>query len=169
MLKVSHIMRLTALLLGGFLAGLLVTLPAAADVTGKALVIDADTIEVDGKVFDLWGIDSLEKDQTCLVAGKTWNCGREALNVFKRLADGRPVTCKPQLVKGAGGNFAECRVGGLDLSREMVRLGYAFAYTRFTQKYIAAQVDARDAKIGMFRGQTLFPWEWRRGRRLPPN
>ena len=51
---------------------------AWAGITGKARIIDGDTLEVGGKRVRLHGIDAPEAKQTCTAHGKTWHCGEEA-------------------------------------------------------------------------------------------
>jgi len=46
---------------------------------GPARIIDADTIEIDGKRHRLYGVDAMEIDQICHRRdGAAWSCGREA-------------------------------------------------------------------------------------------
>ena len=44
--------------------------PVHADISGRARVIDGDTIEVSGSRIRLHGIDAPESAQTCLAGGK---------------------------------------------------------------------------------------------------
>jgi endonuclease YncB( thermonuclease family) len=46
-----------------------VSVGLAADLTGRASVIDADTIEIHGTRIRLWGIDAPESTQLCRDAG----------------------------------------------------------------------------------------------------
>ena len=56
----------------------LVAIPAHADTTGRATVIDGDTIEVRGERIRLDAIDAPESGQTCEVDGQPWRCGQQA-------------------------------------------------------------------------------------------
>jgi endonuclease YncB( thermonuclease family) len=41
-------------------------------------VIDGDTVEIDGRLVQLYGIDAPELGQLCDRDGELWECGREA-------------------------------------------------------------------------------------------
>ena len=47
----------------------------------------------------------------------------------------------------------------------MVRNGWALAYRRYSMDYVDDEAAARQARVGMWRGKFVAPWEWRRGRR----
>jgi endonuclease YncB( thermonuclease family) len=48
----------------------------------------------------------------------------------------------------------------------MVHTGWALAYRRYSKLYVAIEEKAKAAKRGMWRGEFVPPWEWRRGKRL---
>lgn len=77
----------------------LLLLPAFASsadaVTGRASVVDGDTIEVAGKRVRLHGVDAPESWQKCSDGdGGTYRCGKAAANALDQfLAASRPVHC----------------------------------------------------------------------------
>jgi hypothetical protein len=68
--------------------------PAAlADITGRASVIDGDTIEVRGERIKLEGIDAPERGQLCEADGQRWRCGQQAALALADRVGTRNVTC----------------------------------------------------------------------------
>ncbi len=55
---------------------------------------------------------------------------------------------------------------GTDIRRWMVRQGFAVAYRKYSKRYVEAEEAAKKAKIGVWQGPFVMPWEWRRGKRL---
>ncbi len=47
-------------------------------VTGRATVVDGDTLDIQGKRIRLHGIDAPESRQTCQTETQTYRCGRDA-------------------------------------------------------------------------------------------
>jgi endonuclease YncB( thermonuclease family) len=58
-------------------------------------------------------------------------------------------------------DVARCRVGSVEINREMVRLGWAVAYDRNNIDYLLAQAAARQARRGLWQGHFELPQEFR--------
>ena len=43
------------------------------------------------------------------------------------------------------------------------------AYRSYSKEYVDVETFARDAGVGIWRGEFVAPWEWRRGKRLSGN
>ena len=134
--------------------------------SGLARVVDGDTLHVDRVRVRLHGIDAPESAQRCRTSGRLWPCGREATRALARRIGGRPVACEERDRDRYGRVVAVCTVAGLDLNRWMVAEGWAFAYRRYSRDYVAAESRARAARQGIWRGEAVAPWDWRRGKRL---
>ena len=140
---------------------------AHAEVSGPALVIDGDTIEISGERIRLHGIDTPEANQTCLNDfGKRWQCGQEATLALKALIRDHSITCKGAERDKYRRLIAVCFAGLNDLNAEMVRQGWALAYLKYSTDYVADEADAKAKKLGLWKGQFIAPWEWRQGKRL---
>ena len=61
--------------------------------------------------------------------------------------------------------IAVCFVGGKDLNALMVSEGWALAYRDYSNKYVARENVAREARRGIWAMEFVPPWEWRRMKR----
>jgi endonuclease YncB( thermonuclease family) len=150
---------------GALCASLLIPLasaPARADVTGKPLVIDGDTLEIAGERIRLYGIAAPAPDQTCTAGGAPWRCGEEATYALAFETAYHWVTCKGEGHDREGRRVAVCYVGPYDLNALMVRKGWALADRRYASDYVDEEDEARAARRGLWRGEFVAPWEWRR-------
>lgn len=156
-------MKPTGILFALFLTPLLVL----ADISGTGLAKDGEVISVDGTPLRLHGIDVLEKDQLCRKSGTTWRCGSEAAEQLKKWLHTKEVRCVGNDTDKDGLLSAECFVDGYSLNARLVSEGWALAYTRYSDKYLPEQNQAKSEKKGMWVGEFVKPWDWRRGERLP--
>ena len=143
--------------------------PTFADVSGKARIIDGDTIEIGNQRIRLHGTDAPEAGQVCEVDGKPWRCGQEATLALANIIGRTWVTCVERDKDRYGRIIAVCMVGGprgLDIGSRMVSEGWALAYRRYSKDYVEAEDAAKEAGNGLWRGTFIPPWEWRRGKRL---
>ena len=144
---------------------LVVAFPAVADVTGKARVVDGDTIHIGKNKIRLHGIDAPEQKQTCTAGGKEWACGRMATRALKDAINDQEVQCKGDERDKYKRLLAVCYVGKTDLNAKMVGNGWALAYRKYSRDYVDAEASAKKDRVGLWRGQFVTPWEWRRGKR----
>ena len=136
-----------------------------ADVSGRARVIDGDSISVGHVEVRLHGVDAPEGAQTCLDGGARWPCGRKAAQALRGLIDGRTVACE-ELDKDAYGRVvATCRSDGVDIGAWLVENGWALAYRRHSQAYVGEESLAKSARRGVWRGEFDAPWNWRQAER----
>jgi endonuclease YncB( thermonuclease family) len=156
--------RIRSALAAALMTVLLVFLatPSHADVIGDARVLDGDTIDIAGERVRLHGIDAPETRQTCSVSGVAYDCGRNATRMLSGMVGGQEVTCKGKRRDRYGRLLAVCYVGDEDVNAKMVRDGWALAYRRYAKDYIADETEARASGSGLWRGQFVEPWEWRK-------
>lgn len=148
----------------------LVAWPAlcASDVvlSGRATVVDGDTLLVNRTRVRLWGIDAPESAQQCTSAqGKAWPCGRRAANALDAQLDGRTVHCQQHDVDRYGRVVAECFVQGRSVNAWMVRSGWAVAYREYARAYVADEELARRERVNLWQGPFQQPADYRRERR----
>ena len=139
---------------------------ASADITGPAKVIDGDTIKIRSAKIRLHGIDAPESAQVCRAEGISYRCGTSATLILARRIAGKPVSCDERDKDRYGRIVAVCKADGEDLNGWLVFEGLALAYRRFSTDYIDQEQAARDAKRGLWRGDFIEPWQWRKGKRM---
>lgn len=137
---------------------LLLALPAVA----QPIITDGDTIKLNGTTYRLWGIDAPETKQDC---PDGWPAGRLATTHLQSLISGRNVICERKDTDRYGRTVAMCRAGGEDLGAIMVRQGYAWAFTRYSQDYWREEAQARAANIGVHQHGCEPAWQWRAAQR----
>jgi endonuclease YncB( thermonuclease family) len=136
---------------------------AADAITGKARIIDGDTIEVSGNRIRLEGIDAPERGQRCQDRlGQPYDCGATAVRTLVDLTKGQEVRCEPVGQDRYRRTLAICRLpSGLDLNAELVRQGRAVAFRRYSESYVAEEDEARRSRAGLWQGAFEHPGCWR--------
>lgn len=139
-------------------ACLIFAVPAfAQDVSGPARVVDGDTLAIADTSVRLVGIDAPELDQPCMRDGQHWACGEEAATQMRSLVDGQSVSCRGQGTDPGGRLLAICHVNGLELGATMVEYGWATAYRRYSDAYVAHEHRARAERQGIWRSEFDLP------------
>ena len=119
-----------------FVLLLLTALPLRAEVAGKVRVTDGDSIYVGGVEVRLYGIDAPERDQTCETPeGATWDCGAHVRQVLIDRYQGRMARCTVEGLDRYGRTLGVCEVGGVNINRELVADGWAFAFRRYSMMF----------------------------------
>ena len=139
---------------------------AAEPIMGQASVIDGDTVEIRGTRIRLHGIDAPESGQSCRADGRSWRCGQQAALALSARIGAQTVTCAPTDRDRYGRIVAICSAGGENLNAWMVAQGWALAYRQYSSDYVSQEAGASATKTGIWRGEFVPPWDWRRGTRL---
>ena len=144
-------------------AVLLATSASADPISGPAKAVDSTVIDIAGQRIMLFGIDSVMRKQSCAIGGKVWQCWTSAVRDLQTLLDEGPVACEvigePDVF---GRLLARCTINGQSLNEQLVRRGYAVARPSESTEYIAAEVAAREEKVGLWRGEFMMPDKFRK-------
>lgn len=135
--------------------------PTAALLVGRSSVVDGDTLEIHGTRIRLEGIDAPESRQRCGSAGQEWPCGQQAALALSDWIADRPVSCQRRGTDRYQRVIGRCYVNNVDMQGWMVSNGWALAYRRYSEDYVAAEEHAAAARVGMWRDEFVPPWEWR--------
>ncbi|WP_244413938.1 thermonuclease family protein [Methylorubrum extorquens] len=146
---------------------ILVATPAFAGdaLTGPVKVLDGDTLELQGRLVDLYGIDAPEAEQVCAMADESrYRCGEKAAAALRERIGTTSVSCLPQGGTTQDRLTAVCHLGETDLSAWMVVHGHAIALRDGTGGYLAKQTHAWGRRVGLWAGVFDEPASWRRAR-----
>ena len=147
-------------LLGILVLGLLICNISFAD---NLKIIDGDTIILNGEKIRFSGIDTPELKQTCLKDDQEVPCGMTAKRLLAEKIGNATVECTGEGKDTYKRTLAECFVNGESLSKFLVRSGYAFAYRKYSTKFIEDEEFAKANKLGMWAMTFQYPWDYRRG------
>ncbi len=136
---------------------------SAKERAGPAVVIDGDSLEVDGRNIRLWGIDAPEYRQTCTRDGKSWKCGAAAKRALRNKISKASLRCQILDTDRYAREVCTCTVRGLSLNAWMVEQGWALDYSRYSKgRFATEEAAARNAQRGIWSGSFGNPEQWRR-------
>ncbi|MCH9764820.1 MAG: thermonuclease family protein [Alphaproteobacteria bacterium] len=130
-----------------------------AEASGRAQLVDGDSLHLSGYEVRMVGIDAPEGQQNCQKDGKTWACGREARRALERLIAGRKILCRFEGRDKHRRMLGTCEVAGRNLNQAMVEAGFAVAFGR---RYVREEDAAKSARRGLWAGTFERPQDWRR-------
>ena len=126
-------------------------------------VVDGDTIVLNGEKIRFLGIDTPELKQTCLKDNEEVRCGMIAKKLLVKKIGNKTPKCIGEKKDFYKRTLAECFVNGESLSKFLVRRGYAFAYRKYSTKFIKDEDFAKANKLGMWSMTFQDPWDFRKG------
>ena len=130
--------------------------------SNKAKVVDGDTIHLNGEKIRFNGIDTPEIKQVCKKNNEVVKCGIRAKELLINKIGNNKVKCVNEGVDRYKRILAECFVNNQSLSKYLVREGFAFAYRKYSTKFIEDENYAKKNKKGMWSMTFEYPWDYRR-------
>jgi len=125
-------------------------------------IVDGDTIHLNGEKIRFTGIDTPELKQTCVKAGVIDPCGITARQMLIDKIANYTVECISEGKDRYKRILAECFVNNESLSSYLVRSGYAFAYRKYSKKFVQDEDYAKINRIGMWSMEFDYPWDFRK-------
>lgn len=129
-------------------------------IVGKVVkVIDGDTIDILDRQNNkhrirLYGIDAPESKQAY---------GQESRKFLSSMIAGLNVEIIIKDKDKYQRNIANVLLNGKDINKEMVRNGYAHAYTEYSSEYAIDEIEAKKLKLGLWRDKhPMKPSDFRR-------
>ena len=125
-------------------------------------VIDGDKIKIANEKIRFGGIDAPELKQICFKNEEKISCGILVKNVLKKKIGKVIPKCINEGKDIYKRTIAECFINGESLSKFLVANGYAFAYRKYSKKFIKDERFAKKNKLGLWSMKFMFPWEFRK-------
>jgi endonuclease YncB( thermonuclease family) len=137
----------------------------ADDLSGRASIIDGDTLAIGNTVIRLLGIDAAESGQRCVGEGRQiLRPGDDAATRLASLATGH-VTCSGTEYDDYGRLLAHCTTAsGVSINEALVREGLAWAFLKYSDEYAKQEQAARKSKTGVWQLACEPPWTFREKR-----
>ena len=125
-------------------------------------VIDGDTIRLGDVKIRFSGIDAPEINQTCVASEGKVACGKISRDLLIEKVTNNKISCTDEGKDFYGRVLGECFVNGEYLSAYLVREVFAFAYRKYSNKYIEDEEYAKFNKLGMWSMEFQYPWDYRK-------
>ena len=137
----------------------------AVTISGKAKIIDGDTIHIGNYKIRLHAIDAPETKQRCTKNNKKWSCGLESARFLKNLIGNHKIQCDTRGRDKYNRYIGVCYKNSLDLNGEMVINGWAIAYKYYSLDYIKEENIAKLKNVGIWAGEFEEPYLFRKKNR----
>ena len=124
-------------------------------------IIDGDTIRLGDVKIRFSGIDAPEINQTCVASEGKVACGKISKDILIAKVTNNKISCTDEGKDVYGRVLGECFVNGESLSSYLVREGFAFAYRKYSNKYIKDEEYAKFNNLGMWSMEFEYPWDYR--------
>ena len=125
-------------------------------------IVDGDTIHLNGEKIRFAGIDTPEIKQTCFKDDVKNLCGVKAKQILINKIGNNTVECISEGRDQYKRILAECFVNNESLSSYLVRSAYAFAYRKYSKKFIKDEDYAKANQIGIWSMKFEYPWDYRK-------
>ena len=125
-------------------------------------ITDGDTIKINGEKIRFSGIDAPELKQTCIKQWVNVPCGITAKQILLDKIANNKIVCIREGKDQYKRTLAECFVNDESLSSYLVKRGYAFAFRKYSKKFVRDENYARKNKLGMWSMNFEMPWQYRK-------
>ena len=123
----------------------------------EVIVVDGDSLLIDGRRVRLEGIDAPEYNQNCYDAnGVMYKCGQKAKEALAETVKSG-VKCQKMNTDIYQREVSICYAGKVNINQQMVRNGWAVAYTRYFPDFALDEENARKEKRGIWKGRFMRP------------
>tara|TARA_Y100001936_G_C15756530_1_gene498924 strand:+ start:109 stop:591 length:483 start_codon:yes stop_codon:yes gene_type:complete len=132
---------------------------------GTARIVDGDTLYIGKNKIRLHAIDAPETKQKCIHKNKEWNCGFQSTAFLLELIGSSQIECITNGRDKYNRYIGVCYKDNIDLNGQMVLNGWAIAYRYYSLDYVKEEEEAKNKKIGIWRGYFEEPYMFRKKRK----
>jgi endonuclease YncB( thermonuclease family) len=131
--------------------------------TGRAFIIDGDTLKINGIKIRLAGVDAPEISQKCKIRGHIENCGEIVKLRLVQATSNEDITCYGHGKDYFGRVLAECYVNDININKWLLREGLAvYYYNKDFRSYKILETLAKQERNGLWDSEFQNPKEYRR-------
>jgi len=134
-------------------------------ISGKASIIDGDSIKIRNQEIRLINIDAPEYTQECLDQNmQKYKCGIVAKDFLKKIISNKEIICKYHKKDIYNRILGKCHTKETQINKEMVKAGWAILYNfrDSTKEMKKIEILARKNKQGLWNGSFLEPQKYRK-------
>ena len=156
--------KLLGILVLGYLLAGCTTIETKKVKSDSIKIVDGDTIVLNGEKIRFSGIDTPELKQTCMQGDQEVACGMSAKLLLVKKIGNKTPKCISEGKDYFKRTLAECFVNGESLSSFLVRSGYAFAFRKYSKKFVEDEEFAKENKLGLWSMTFQYPWDYRKNK-----
>ena len=132
-------------------------------INGVSRVVNGDTITLNGRIVNLFGVAAPDISQTCADGrGRGYRCGQQSIHWLSGWLSDNNIRCHILGEDKQGVLTGVCMLGQYDIGAAIVNAGWAVADTRQTKIYLVYQNQAIQNKRGLWQGKFYMPWDWQK-------
>lgn len=147
--------------MGWWASVFLVMWAVAFEAAAQVRLVDGDTLDIGDVRIRLEGIDAPEAGQPCRAGARAYDCAGASMEKLSDLVAGSDVRCVQISEDDFGRVIARCTADGVDIGAEMVASGHAWAFVKYSARYVGEERDAKARGLGIWRGENEPAWEYR--------
>jgi len=117
---------------------------------GEATAAGGIGLNINSEYVLLYGIETLSPLLQCERAGIQMSCMVASTEELALQIKNRNVRCEKKISMKQGLTIAHCLADGLDLSKHLVKMGWATAAISVTEEYLSDEVMARKESRGLW-------------------
>ena len=135
--------------------------------TGRAFIIDGDTLTINGTKIRLVGVDAPEISQKCKINKHVENCGEIVKLRLVQATDSKDIICYSHGRDLYGRVLGECYVEDININKWLLREGLAvYYYNKDFKGYKILETLAKQEKVGLWVYEFQNPKEYRKQQKL---